>query len=127
MAKSYPVDEMRSADAVERNQAPARSSAKKAGRTTKARPKRQTRGKGAVGTCSRNKPAIKQQTKQQACLDLLGRREGVTIEELQAATGWQAHSVRGFLAGAVRKKLGLTLVSERPDAGPRRYRVTNPV
>jgi hypothetical protein len=64
-------------------------------------------------------------TKQQACLDLLGRREGATIEELQAATGWQQHSVRGFLAGAVRKKLGLTLLSEKSHAEPRRYRISN--
>ena len=77
----------------------------------------------AAGT----KPAIRKQTKQQTCLDLLSRREGATIEELQAATGWQQHSVRGFLAGAVKKKLGLTLVSEKPDAGPRRYRIPNAV
>ena len=66
-------------------------------------------------------------TKQQACLDLLGRREGATIEELQVATGWQQHSVRGFLAGAVKKKLGLTLLSEKPDAGPRHYRIASTV
>jgi len=64
-------------------------------------------------------------TKQQACLDLLIRREGATIEELQVATGWQQHSVRGFLAGAVKKKLGLPLLSEKPQAQPRRYRISN--
>ncbi len=61
------------------------------------------------------------------CLDLLNRPEGATVEELQAATGWQQHSVRGFLAGAVKKKLGLTLLSEKPDAGPRRYRIASAV
>jgi hypothetical protein len=66
-------------------------------------------------------------TKQQVCLDLLGRPEGATIEELQAATGWRQHSVRGFLAGAVKKKLGLTLLSEKPDAGHRRYRISDTV
>ncbi len=38
-------------------------------------------------------------------------------------TGWQAHSVRGFLAGTVKKKLGLTLVSDKAAEGPRRYRI----
>jgi hypothetical protein len=71
----------------------------------------------------RYQTASGRQSKQQTCLDLLGRREGATIEELAQVTGWQNHSVRGFLAGAVRKKLGLTLASEKPDAGPRRYRI----
>ncbi len=62
-------------------------------------------------------------TKQQICIDLLSRPDGVSIEELQEVTGWQAHSARGFLAGAVKKKLGLAVVSEKPDDGPRRYRV----
>ena len=66
-------------------------------------------------------------TKQQVCLDLLNRAEGATVYELQAATGWQQHSVRGFLAGAVKKKLGLTLLLEKPDAGPRRYRIADAV
>ncbi|MEM7024093.1 MAG: DUF3489 domain-containing protein [Pseudomonadota bacterium] len=62
-------------------------------------------------------------TKQQVCLELLGRPEGACVEELQAATGWQAHSVRGFLSGTVKKKLGLTLSSDRTGDGPRRYRI----
>jgi hypothetical protein len=80
-----------------------------------------------VGPRRRTKPATGKQTKQQTCLDLLSRPEGATIEELQAVTGWQQHSVRGFLAWAVKKKLGLTLLSEKPDEGPRRYRVSNTV
>ncbi len=122
MAKSYPRDETRIADSVEQTKLQQRSNVKKAGKTTKATPKRQARGKGTVGTRSRAKPAVRT-TKQQTCLNLLSRREGATIDELQEATSWQGHSVRGFLAGAVRKKLGLTLVSEKPDAGPRRYRI----
>jgi hypothetical protein len=62
-------------------------------------------------------------SKQQLCLELLGRSDGASVEELQAATGWQAHSVRGFLSGTVQKKLGLTLNSDRPGDGPRRYRI----
>ncbi|KQW19560.1 hypothetical protein ASC80_15180 [Afipia sp. Root123D2] len=47
---------------------------------------------------------------------------GTTIAEIMAATEWQQHSVRGFLAGVVRKKLGLNLVSEQTDRG-RAYRI----
>lgn len=60
-------------------------------------------------------------SKQQKCLDLLARRDGATLAELIAATDWQPHSVRGFLSGTVKKKLGLTLVSSRDDNGARRY------
>lgn len=122
MAKSNSVDEIRIAHPVEPAKRRSRPNVKKAGETAKAQ-KRRTRSKGAVGSRNGTKPASGKQTKQQTCLDLLGRREGATIEDLQQATGWQKHSVRGFLAGAVKKKLGLTLISEKPDAGPRRYRI----
>jgi hypothetical protein len=123
MAKSHPVDETRT-DAVEPPKR--RSNAKKRSERAKT-PKGQTRRKGLAGTRNRTKPASGKQTKQQTCLDLLSRQEGATIEELQEATDWQQHSVRGFLAGAVKKKLGLTLLSEKHDGGPRRYRVSGMV
>jgi predicted Zn-dependent protease len=126
MTRSHPIDETRIADAVDQTKRQRRLKAKEKSKGAKA-PKRQTRRKVAVDTRSRTKPAISKQTKQQACIDLLSRQEGATIEELQAATGWQQHSVRGFLAGAVKKKLGLTLVSEKPDEKPRRYRILDAV
>ena len=120
MAKSNPVDETRIADPVERTKRQRHSNAKKAAGTAKA-PKQQRRRKSAIGSRNGTKPASGRQSKQQTCLDLLGRREGATIEDFEQATGWQKHSVRGFLAGE--KKLGLALISEKPDAGPRRYRI----
>jgi hypothetical protein len=61
-------------------------------------------------------------SKQDHVLDLLRQSSGATIENITHATGWQAHSVRGFLAGVVRKRLGLTLQSEKTD-GERVYRI----
>jgi Protein of unknown function (DUF3489) len=54
---------------------------------------------------------------------LLKRNSGATLDELTAASGWQAHSVRGFLSGTLKKKLGLTVTSERGEDGVRRYRI----
>jgi predicted Zn-dependent protease len=125
MDKSHPVGETR-IDAVESPKRQHRFAAKKRSERAKA-PKRQTHSRRAVGTRSRTKPTTAKQTKQQTCLDLLSRQEGATIHELQAATGWQQHSVRGFLAGAVKKKLGLPLLSKKPDVGPRRYHISDTV
>jgi hypothetical protein len=55
---------------------------------------------------------------------LLRRPEGATLEALAKATGWQAHSVRGAIAGALKKKRGLTVQSEKPSDGARVYRIT---
>jgi uncharacterized protein DUF3489 len=61
-------------------------------------------------------------TKQATCLALLERPTGATLVEMQKATGWQPHSIRGFLAGTVKKKLGHDLTSTKEERG-RVYRV----
>src|SRR6516162_8807679 len=62
-------------------------------------------------------------SKQQLCLDLLRRPEGASIEDLRRVTGWQAHSVRGFLSGVVKRKLGSELAAHKSEHQPRRYRI----
>jgi hypothetical protein len=61
--------------------------------------------------------------KAERLIGLLKRKNGATLEELTAASGWQAHSVRGFLSGTVKRKLGRQLASERDEKGVRRYRI----
>jgi uncharacterized protein DUF3489 len=90
------------------------------------------RAKSSRATSARQIPAGKKKpaelktkmSKQDTVLALLKRSEGATIAVMMEATGWQAHSVRGFLAGVVRRKLGLKLQSDKAD-GERVYRVTD--
>ena len=56
-------------------------------------------------------------------LALLRRPGGATAEQLMKATGWQPHSVRGFLSGTVRKKLGFAITSTKGDNGERSYSI----
>ena len=69
-------------------------------------------------------------SKQALVIEMLKRPEGATIAQICEATSWQAHTVRGTFAGALKKKLGLTIVSEKiegpagtPGAGQRLYRI----
>ena len=64
----------------------------------------------------------KRSTKSATVLAMLENRNGVTVTELAASTGWQNHSVRGFLSGTVKKKLGHQIASEVVD-GERRYKI----
>jgi hypothetical protein len=77
----------------------------------------------AVAVCAAETVKAPVQSKNEQALKLLRRKRGATIVELQATTGWQAHSVRGFLSGTVKKKLGLKLSSERGSDQVRRYAV----
>ena len=75
-------------------------------------------------TAEKEPPIAKQPregSKTEIVLALLRREGGVTHQELMNATGWQAHSVRGFLSGTIRKKMGLGLVSGKSADGKRTY------
>jgi len=63
-------------------------------------------------------------TKTEKILDLLKRPGGVTLQELVKATGWQAHSVRGFLSGTIGKKMGTPVESFKGAKGDRNYRLS---
>jgi hypothetical protein len=56
-------------------------------------------------------------------IEMLRRPEGATITQIMGATGWQAHTYRGAFAGALKKKSGLTVTSEKGHDGVRVYRV----
>ena len=62
-------------------------------------------------------------TKQEALIKMLRAPGGATIEEISAATGWQSHTVRGAMAGALKKKLGLEVTSEKVEGRGRVYRL----
>jgi hypothetical protein len=62
-------------------------------------------------------------SKKAIVLELLRRPEGATLADIMSATGWQAHSVRGFLSGALGKKMGLTVESLKTAEGARAYRI----
>ena len=75
--------------------------------------------KGAAKTAS----APRAESKQSQLIALLKRPEGATITEVVEALRWQAHTVRGAIAGALKKKLGLKVESEKADDRGRVYRI----
>jgi hypothetical protein len=80
-------------------------------------------GSAAQGTTSSRPAKIREGTKQTAVVEMLKRPEGATIDEIVAATGWQPHTVRGAFAGALKKRLGLTVASEKFEGRGRVYRI----
>jgi len=96
--------------------APAKGKAGKKATPAKTAPKGAKKAKSAKATAREGSKTAK-------VLDLLKRAGGVTAKELIKATGWQPHSVRGFLSGTVGKKMGLAVTSTKGENGERTYSV----
>ena len=86
------------------------------------RPNDQSEPKPRARRQQRNTDPVKCVTKSENIIALLSRKRGASIDDMMNATGWQAHSVRGFLAGTVKKRLGRSVTSEAGDRG-RIYRI----
>jgi hypothetical protein len=91
-------------------------------------PKKAKSGKKGAGAKKAPKAAKKAASardgsKAATILELLRRPDGATLAELMKATAWQAHSVRGFLSGTLRKKLGLAVTSAKVKDGERTYSI----
>lgn len=82
------------------------------------------RARGKKTTHSANKgAAVRPGSKTAKVLTLLQRPNGASLQEIRKATGWQPHSVRGFISGALRKKMGLKIRSAKRENGDRFYRI----
>ena len=73
---------------------------------------------------SKAKPLTRPGSKLDQVIKLLSRNEGATIAQMMDQTGWQQHTVRGTLAGALKKRLGLTIESDKPEGKERVYKIT---
>ncbi len=88
--------------------------------------KKAARAKGAAKPKAATKQAStpRGESKQSQLIAMLKRPDGATIDEIVKALEWQAHTVRGAMSGALKKKLGLTIESEKVDDRGRVYRIT---
>ena len=114
-AAPTPADAGTAANAAPVSAAEADSAATPAKRRAKAKAKAAKPGKAAPA----EKPTLRTGTKQALMIDMLKRPDGATVEQIAAATGWQHHTIRGAISGALKKKLGLTIEATRTrEVGP---------
>jgi hypothetical protein len=89
------------------------------GAATKAKRKAKAKAAKPATTPPAEKPTPRTGTKQALMIEMLKRPEGATVEQIAAATGWQHHTIRGAISGALKKKLGLTVEATRTrEVGP---------
>ena len=113
---------LRAIDGGPEGEADKKSAAKKR-QPTKRRGRAASKPAAAESKGKQSPPAVRRGTKQALLIDLLKRKDGASIDVIVKATGWQAHSVRGAISGALKKKLGLTVTSEAVDGRGRVYRI----
>jgi len=78
----------------------------------------------AIGKLAKaDKLVTRSGTKQARMIELMRRPQGASIDEIVTETGWLPHTVRGTMTNALKKRLGLTLTSEKTEGEPRRYRI----
>jgi len=87
----------------------------------KAAPKKQAKETGKKAAKQQDAKVPREFSKKAVILDLLRRPKGATLGELMAATGWQKHSIRGFISGTLGKKMDLPVVSAKREDGARVY------
>ena len=112
--------------------APSEAASKKSATSTAKPPKAPKRGHKAKakGTAKAGKakhavPEPREGSKKAKVLALLQRPKGATLAEIMKATGWQAHSVRGFISGALGTKMGMTVESTKREDGERLYSISH--
>ncbi len=99
------------------------------GTPTRKPAKKARRGAASKGAASKGAASKKvngnarRGTKQAVLIEMLRRPNGATIQQMSAKTGWQTHSVRGAISGALKKKLGLPVTSETVEGRGRVYRI----
>ena len=116
--------------------APEKAFSKKSATKMQGAPKAKKTAKGAKPKATAKKAAkaakkatpakadgVREGSKTATVLALIQRAKGATLVEIMDATGWQAHSVRGFISGTLGKKMGLTVNSEKREDGARVYSI----
>ena len=117
------IQSLQAPEEGEKKAAPPRDVA--TGRAAKSKASSKAKGrKKAASTAESGASEAREGSKKAAILELLRKSKGATLKELMAATAWQAHSVRGFISGAIIKKMGLKVESSKNSDGERAYRIT---